>query len=285
MTAFALWMLVATSGMLGLATVAEEVIPRTRVARTYGYIRVSTDKQALSPEAQRRTIEETAKRMDRQIDGWFQDAPVQNADGSWNDAASGKIPLPERKAGKELCDRLRKGDLLIVARVDRAFRRLSDCVLMLDRWERVGIGLVLCDFPMISDLSNPWGKAMVQMVAIFAEIERKLISQRTKEGLGVRKRKGQATNQFPGYGFKWEKKWDPDAGKRVKTRVANPEERQTMQQIVKWRLDGYGWDAITEHLRVHGVTTKTGTRWSRSRVIRAFQAELALQARENRSTK
>lgn len=284
MMPFAVWMLVAPLMLLGLATVAEEVLPRKRTRRCYGYIRVSTDKQALSPEAQRRTIEEAAKRLDLRIDGWFQDAPTQNPDGSWNDAQSGKIPLAERKAGRELCDRLRKGDVLIVAKVDRAFRRLSDCVLMLDRWERLGISLVLCDFPMLSDLDNPWGKAMVQLVAIFAEIERKLISQRTKEGMGVRKRKGQATNQFPGYGFKWEKKWDPDAGKRVKTRIADPDERTTMQQIVKWRLDGYGWDAITDHLHKHGVVTRKGTRWSRSRVIRAFQAELALQARENRST-
>ena len=36
-----------------LATVAEDVVPRTRTGRVYGYVRVSTDKQALSPEAQR----------------------------------------------------------------------------------------------------------------------------------------------------------------------------------------------------------------------------------------
>src|SRR4051794_6448165 len=148
--------------------------------------------------------------MIRPTRGWFQDAPTQNPDGSWNDAASGKVPLPERAAGKELCDRVKTGDVVIVAKVDRAFRKLSDCVIMLDRWERIGVGLVLCDFPMISDLANPFGKAMIQIVAIFAEIERKLISQRTKEALALRTRKRQATNRFPGYGFKFEKRWDKD---------------------------------------------------------------------------
>ncbi len=43
----------------------------------YGYVRVSTDKQALSPEGQRHTIDQAASRMGLRIDGWFQDAPVQ----------------------------------------------------------------------------------------------------------------------------------------------------------------------------------------------------------------
>lgn len=279
----ALWMMVATVALLGFATVARELVPEIRTGRCYGYLRVSTDKQSLSPDAQRKTIEDAAHRLGLKVDGWFQDAPTQNPDGSWNDAASGRIPITERKAGKELCGRVRKGDLVIVAKLDRAFRKLSDCVIMLDRWERLGVGLMLCDFPMISDLSNPWGKAMVQLVGVFAEVERKLISMRTREALACRIRKHQAVNRFPGYGFKWEKVWDPVAKKRVRIRAANPEERQVMKQIVKWRLDDYSWDAITEHLRKNRVLTKDGTIWSRSRVLRAFRAELVLQDRENRS--
>jgi DNA invertase Pin-like site-specific DNA recombinase len=278
-----IFIMIGTLALLGLASVAEEVVPRTRVGRCYGYVRVSTDKQSLSPQAQRQAIEEAARRMGKAVDGWFQDAPVQNPDGSWNDAASGKVPITERKAGKELCARLQKGDVVIAAKVDRAFRRLSDCVLMLDRWERLGVGLVLCDFPMIGDLSNPWNKAMLQLIAVFAEIERKLTSQRTREGLAMRKKKGHALNRFPGYGFTWEKSWDPETRKRVKVRVANPEERAVMRQIVKWRLDDYAWDEITAHLFRQGVKTKHGTTWSRARVIRAFRAELALQDSENRN--
>ena len=66
----------------------------------YGYVRVSTDKQALSPEGQRNTIEATATRMGHRIDAWFQDAPVRNRDGSWNDAVSGKVPLPRPDGGE-----------------------------------------------------------------------------------------------------------------------------------------------------------------------------------------
>jgi DNA invertase Pin-like site-specific DNA recombinase len=248
----------------------------------FGYLRTSTDRQALSPDVQRQTVEAAAQRLlGRGIDVWFQDAPTQNPDGSWNDAQSGKVPIAERNAGRRMCARLNPGDVVIVAKVDRAFRRLSDCVAMLDRWERIGVGLLLCDFPMLSDLSSPFGKAMIQLIAIFAEVERKLISQRTKEALALRKRRKQAHARFPGYGFRWERRWDKDQSKHVKMKVADPEERTIMGQIVGWKEADLGWDAITLRLARDGIKTKDGTPWSRSRVIRAFRAELALRARED----
>jgi DNA invertase Pin-like site-specific DNA recombinase len=250
--------------------------------KLFGYLRTSTDKQALSPDVQRETIETAARRLfGRGIDAWFQDAPTRNPDGSYNDAQSGKVPIAERNAGRELCVRLTRGDVVIVAKVDRAFRRLSDCVVMLDRWERAGVGLLLCDFPMLSDLENPFGKAMIQLVAVFAEIERKLISQRTREALALRKRKQQAHTRFPGYGFRWERRRDPEQGKPIKVRVRDDDERRVMAQIVAWRAEDHAWDAITLLLARQGIVTRYGTPWSRSRVIRAFRAELALRARED----
>jgi DNA invertase Pin-like site-specific DNA recombinase len=280
----ALSVILATLTCLGFATVAEAVIPRTRAGRTFGYVRVSTDKQAASPEAQRLAIETVARSAGRTIDAWFQDAPVQNPDGSWNDAQSGKVPISERKAGRELCTRLAKGDLVIMAKVDRGFRKLSDLVVMLDRWERLGVSLLMCDFPMLTDLSNPFQKAFVQMVGIFAEIERKLIAQRTREALAVRKRKGHAHGPWPGYGRKWERRWDPKQGKHVKVAVRDDEERRVMAQIVEWKLDGYGWDAITQRLSAQGVVTRKGKPWSRARVIRGFRAELKLRRLDDPST-
>jgi DNA invertase Pin-like site-specific DNA recombinase len=277
-------LLIAAVATSAVACFAAKSIGDADQGRTYGYLRVSTDRQALSPQVQRETIEQAAKNLGRSIDDWFQDAPTQNPDGSWNDAQSGKVPLADRKAGKELCARLTRGDVVIVAKVDRAFRRLSDCVIMLDRWERIGVGLLLCDFPMLSDLANPFAKAMIQLVAVFAEIERKLISQRTREALALRKRKRQAHSRFPGYGFRWEKRWDRDQAKHVKVKVADPEERKVMRQIVAWKREDHGWDAITLLLARQGVKTKDGTPWSRSRVIRAFRAELVLQDQENRAT-
>ncbi len=70
----------------------------------------------------------------------------------------------------------------------------------------------------------------------------------------------------------------------MKVRVADPRERAIMAQIVRWHMDGHGWDSITAHLKAQGVPTKHGTAWSRSRVIRAFHAELRLQSSEARGS-
>ena len=61
------------------------------MARVYGYIRASTDKQIASPETQRQIIEEYARRLGRTVDRYFVDPAV-----------SGKKSLFDRDAGKEL---------------------------------------------------------------------------------------------------------------------------------------------------------------------------------------
>jgi Resolvase, N terminal domain len=81
------------------------------MSHIYGYIRASTDKQIASPETQRQIIEEYARRIGRTVDHCFVDP-----------ATSGKKALFERDAGKELSLTLKKGDEVIVARLDRLSR-------------------------------------------------------------------------------------------------------------------------------------------------------------------
>ena len=155
---------------------------------------------------------------------------------------------------------------------------------MLDRWEHIGVGLLLCDFPMLSDLSNPFGKAMIQPRRRLRRDRAQAHLPAHQEALALRKRKQHAHSRFPGYGFRWERRRDREHGKPIKIKVRDDDERRVMSQIVAWRSEDHGWDAITLLLARHGVTTKDGTPWSRSRVIRAFRAELVLQDQEARST-
>ena len=254
--------------------------------RLYGYIRVSTDRQAISPQVQREAIESAASRSGRRIDAWFQDAPIVRPDGTIDDSVSGSVFIGQRKAGGELLGRLKAGDVVYVAKIDRAFRSLTDCAQCLDRWERTGIGIFICDMAGQLDIMTPFGKAMVQILAVFAELERKMISQRTREALALRKRQGTANSRYPGYGFRWERRWDREMLKYVKHKVADPDERRVMREIVRWRLDGRSWDEIHQHLvYTLRLITKEGRPWTLSRIIRAFHAELRLQEVENRSTR
>jgi DNA invertase Pin-like site-specific DNA recombinase len=76
-----------------------------------------------------------------------------------------------------------------VVRLDRAFRSLTHCFGTLDRWREHG-----CDFVAVTqaalDTSTSSGKIVLAVIAAVAEMERDLISERTKDGLAYAKSQG-----------------------------------------------------------------------------------------------
>lgn len=77
---------------------------------------------------------------------------------------------------------------IIVAKLDRLSRSLLDFAYLMARANSEGWNIVLLDLGV--DLATPAGKAMAQMLAIFAEFERNVISQRTKDGLAEKRAQG-----------------------------------------------------------------------------------------------
>src|ERR1700734_3988570 len=106
------------------------------MARVYGYVRASTDRQIASPEIQRQIIEAYAKRLGRTVDRYFIDPAV-----------SGKKSLFDRDAGKDMMAQLKKGDEVIVARLDRLSRSFVGFARILEFWLKHKITMHLCDMP------------------------------------------------------------------------------------------------------------------------------------------
>lgn len=77
---------------------------------------------------------------------------------------------------------------IMVSKLDRLSRSLLDFAWLMATAEKEGWNIALLDLGV--DLRNPAGKAMAQMLAIFAEFERNVISQRTKDGLAEKKFQG-----------------------------------------------------------------------------------------------
>ena len=154
------------------------VLPGTRVI---GYLRVSTDEQVKSGagiEAQRASILAEAERR-----GWSA-ADVQFIE----DAASGKST---KRAGLQLAlAALKRGDAsaLVVAKMDRLSRSLLDFTSIMAEAQRQGWALIALDCP--ADPSTPTGEAMASIMATFAQLERRLIGQRTREALAVKRDEG-----------------------------------------------------------------------------------------------
>jgi site-specific DNA recombinase len=244
--------------------------------RVLGYGRASTKRQVDSPETQKDHIKRYAE-FNRLGDvTYFIDS-----------SKSGKVAWNDRDAGKELFNQLRPGDHVIVSKLDRAFRRLADCVQVLETFERMGVKLHICNLMGGAiDLSSPMGRFMIHILASFAELERAFISERTKDGLSKKKKAGVAHARHPGYGFRWKKVWLD--GKLVKIRERNDEERNVMRSIVQWRMQEgpLTWQEIYEHLTYTlKLKTKDGGQWDVNRIRRACQAEFLLQLAEQRGNR
>lgn len=91
------------------------------------------------------------------------------------------------RPGWDTClDALRPGDQLVVTKLDRAGRSLKHLLELDERLRESEVSLVVIDQGI--DTSTSAGRAMFQMLGVFAEFERALISERTKEGLRGRPR-------------------------------------------------------------------------------------------------
>jgi DNA invertase Pin-like site-specific DNA recombinase len=149
-------------------------------SRAVGYVRVSTSEQAGSGAgltAQRNAIKEAAERRSWELVTVLEDAGVS--------AACKKRPALDAAIGL-----IEAGgaDVLVVSKLDRLSRSLLHFVTLVQRAEENGWVLVVLDQDF--DLSTPTGRLMSHMLASFAEFERALISQRTKDALAVKRAEG-----------------------------------------------------------------------------------------------
>ena len=145
-----------------------------------GYVRVSTEEQANSRaglEAQRAAIVRECKRR-----GWHLVEVIEDAGYSAKD-----LRRPGIKAALEVLER---GDAraLVVAKLDRLSRSMLDFTAVMARAQKQGWALVALDCAV--DTTTPAGEAMANVLAVFAQFERRLISQRTREALAIKKAQG-----------------------------------------------------------------------------------------------
>jgi DNA invertase Pin-like site-specific DNA recombinase len=84
--------------------------------------------------------------------------------------------------------RRREIDVVLVWRLDRWGRSVTDLLATLQELEYVGVGFVSLTEAL--DLTTPAGRAMAGLLAIFAEFEREILRERTRAGLAHAREKG-----------------------------------------------------------------------------------------------
>ncbi len=147
--------------------------------RVIGYARVSTEEQGVSGlgiAAQREAITAECKRQ-----GWILMEIVE-------DVASGKDL--DRHGMTRVLAMLDAGEVdgLVASKTDRVSRSTRDFFTLLDRAQRRGWTVTLAEMPI--DTTIPMGEAMVGSAAVYAQLERRLIAQRTRDALAVKKAQG-----------------------------------------------------------------------------------------------
>lgn len=187
------------------------VIPAP-VGTAYGYLRVSHDDSAasgLSPEAQAQAVETFYRYLKTQP----QYARLKWGGMVYDESISAfKQPFVCRPEGAKLNAKLQPGDQVIIARMDRGFRNLRDFGATLDNWKGRGIGLHLCD--MVLSMDSPTGQAMAGMLAVFAQWEAAVTSERTKAVMRRLRAEGRKVNGRLPKALKMVRTWR--FGKRIR---------------------------------------------------------------------
>ncbi|MEA3148100.1 MAG: hypothetical protein QOI53_3722 [Verrucomicrobiota bacterium] len=100
-------------------------------------------------------------------------------------ASGGRWDRPELN---RLLDQLRKGDVLVVARLDRLSRSLRDVLMIMERIKEAEAGFK--SLTEAIDTTTVSGTMMMQLIAVFAQFERSVLAERTKAGLDAARKRG-----------------------------------------------------------------------------------------------
>jgi DNA invertase Pin-like site-specific DNA recombinase len=196
--------------------------------RVLGYVRVSSAEQADSRaglDAQRAAITAECERR-----GWTLIEIVEDAGFSARD-----MKRPGIRAALEV---LKAGDAsgLVASKLDRLSRSMIDFTGLMATAQKQNWALVALDCQV--DTSTPGGEAMAHVMATFAHLERRLISQRTRDALAVKRAQG------------------------VKLGRPSTLPATTVRRILRKRANGETYRAIADDLNSRGTpTAQGGIRW------------------------
>lgn len=224
--------------------------------RLVGYARVSTDEQA----AHGVSLDAQKARLTAYIAAFGDECVAIEVD-----SASGGLK-PERRPGLvSALARVRAGeaDGIAVTKLDRLSRSTIDTLQLLERAEREGWGVLSVAEHL--DTRSATGRFTVAVFAAAAEMERDLISERTRAAMKQIENDGRGRSRRLPFGFRLEGEptlTEMPKGNRSKL-VPDPGEQRILRQILRLHAGGKGAHAIVSAFNRRGVKNpRTRHDWS-----------------------
>ena len=153
----------------------------------------------------------------------------------------------------------------MVYSLSRLCRSTKDAIEISERLHKAGADLVSLSEAI--DTTTAAGKMVFRMLAVLAEFERDLVSERTTMALRHLKHQHRRIGRFLPYGY------DLDAdGEHL---VKNPTEQEIVTLIRQWHSDGESLRIIADKLNAKGIPAKQGGPWSHVAVWRILVSSQA----------
>lgn len=231
-----------------------------------GYIRVSTDeqvKEGISIENQIEKIHRYAEDNNLKI---FEICEDQGLSGEKIQNRPGMIRLFELVDNYNI-------NAVVAYKLDRLFRNASDALNTLNWLKNRKI-----EFHSITekiDTTTPLGKFFVGITALYAEMERDVISERIKDNLKMKKLRGEKTGGDVPYGYDvYVKDYVKRNAKKVPlyALTENKQEQRRIKKMKKLRNLGFSYRSIADELNRLRYKTKTGKKWAAMTVKRTIDA-------------
>ena len=227
-----------------------------KAMKAIGYLRVSTAGQAadgISLEAQRARVESWAAAQGFDLVGIYQDAGLSGG------KAHNRPGL--QRAIKAAC---KQGAAIVVYSLSRLARSTRDAIEISERLDRAGADLVSLSERI--DTTSAAGKMVFRMLAVMAEFERDLVSERTSMALSHIRAQGRKTGGDVPFGF------DADADGNL---IENKAEQAALELIFSLREDGLSLQKIADELNRRGISTKRGKTWFPATVRNVLKRKVA----------
>ena len=216
-----------------------------------GYLRVSSEGQVDSYglDAQERAVRRWAKANGHHVVHWCRD-----------EGRSGALDVADRPGLTCVVEQLGSGVArgVAVARIDRLARALTVQEAILGLVWRLGAAVFTADAGEVlpDDPDDPMRTAIRQVFGVFAELDRKMVTKRLRDGRKAKAATGRHAVGAYAYGYR-------GAGKgRDRDAAPNPSEQVAVERILELRQVGTSYRAIAATLDAQGLPPRRAGRWS-----------------------